>query len=66
MSSAAQLTLTNSSLSSLPIFCMGLFLLADGMHTGFDKHLARFFWEGVGDRRKYHWLTDQKCAPPKD
>jgi hypothetical protein len=30
---------------------MGLFLLADGTHAGFDKHLARFFWEGIGDKK---------------
>jgi mannosylglycoprotein endo-beta-mannosidase len=43
MSSAARLTLINSSLSSLTTFTMGLFLLAEGTHAGFDKHLARFF-----------------------
>jgi hypothetical protein len=24
---------------------MGLFLLANGTHAGFDKHRNRFFWE---------------------
>jgi hypothetical protein len=43
MSSAARLTLINSSLSILAIYAMGLFMLADGTHAGFDKHLARFF-----------------------
>jgi hypothetical protein len=33
---------------------MGLFLLAEGTHAGFDKHMERFFWEGVGDKRKFH------------
>jgi hypothetical protein len=33
MSSAARLVLTNSSLSSLPMFAMGLFLLAEGVHA---------------------------------
>jgi hypothetical protein len=51
-SSAARLILTNASLSSVPIYCMGRFLLVDGTHDGFEKHLARFFWEGVGDTRK--------------
>jgi hypothetical protein len=45
MSSAARLTLINSSLSSLTLYAMGLFLLADGIHASFDKILARFFWE---------------------
>jgi hypothetical protein len=52
MSSAARLTLINSCLTSLTIFSMGLFLLADGTHAGFDRHLARFFWEGVGEKNE--------------
>jgi hypothetical protein len=43
MSSATRLTLINSCLTSLAIFSMGLFVLADGTHAGFDRHLARFF-----------------------
>jgi hypothetical protein len=66
MSSAARLTLINSSLSSLTIFSMGLFLLADGTHAGFDRHLARFFWEGIGDKRKFHWVNWPEVCQPKD
>ena len=66
MSSAARLTLSNSSLSSLPMFVMGLFLLADGTHEGFAKHIARFFWEGVGDKRKYHMVKWVDVCRPKD
>lgn len=54
MSSGARLILTNSSLSSLPMFIMGLFLLADGVHTKLDTPRSRFFWEGAGSKRKYH------------
>jgi hypothetical protein len=43
-------------MSSLLTFVMGLFLLADGTHVGFANHLARFFWEGVGDKQKYHMV----------
>jgi hypothetical protein len=43
MSSAACLTLINACLTRLTIFSMGLLLLADGTHAGFDRHLARFF-----------------------
>ena len=66
MSSAARLTLTNASLVSLPIFNMGLFLLADGTHAAFASHLSRFFWEGVGDKRKYHWVNWPGVCRPKD
>jgi hypothetical protein len=66
MSSAARLTLINSSLSSLTMYAMGLFLLADGTHASFDKHLARFFWEGVLDKRSYHWVNWPEVCRPKD
>jgi hypothetical protein len=66
MSSAARLTFINSSLSSLTTFTMGLFLLAEGTHAGFDKHLARFFWEGIGDKRKFHWVNWPAVCRPKD
>ena len=66
MSSAARLTLTNSSLASLPTFSMGLFLLAEGTHVGFDRHLSRLFWEGVGDKRKFHWVKWPDVCRPKD
>jgi hypothetical protein len=44
---------------------MGLFLLAEGTHAALDKVLARFFWEGVGDKRKYHWLRWEDCCVPQ-
>jgi hypothetical protein len=66
MSSAARLTLINSSLSSLTMYAMGLFLLADGTHASFDKILARFFWEGVSDKHSYHWVNWPEVCRPKD
>jgi hypothetical protein len=45
---------------------MELFLLADGTHAGFDRHLARFFWEGIGDKRKFHWVNWPEVCQPKD
>jgi hypothetical protein len=62
---AARHILTNASLASLPSQCMGLFLLAEGTHDAFDKVLARFFWEGVGEKRKYHWLRWEECCVPQ-
>jgi hypothetical protein len=66
MSSVARLMLINSSLSSLAIYTMGIFLLAHGTHAGFDKHLARFFWEGISDKRKYLWVNWLEVCRPKD
>jgi hypothetical protein len=45
---------------------MGLFLLAEGTHAGFGNLLTRFFWEGVGEKRKYHWLRWDEVCRPKD
>jgi hypothetical protein len=45
---------------------MGLFLLVDGTHAGFDKHICRFFWEGTRDKRKYHWVNWTEVCKPKD
>ncbi|XP_073351828.1 uncharacterized protein [Aegilops tauschii subsp. strangulata] len=64
-SSGARLILTNSSLSSLPMFVMGLFLLADGVHTKMDTPRARFFWEGAGPKHKYHMVKWQAVCRPK-
>jgi hypothetical protein len=44
---------------------MGMFLLADGTHIGFDKHRNRFFWEGQGDKRKYHLVNWKNICRPK-
>jgi hypothetical protein len=62
---AARHILTKASMASLPSHYMGLFLLAEGTHAAFDKVLARFFWEGVGDKRKYHWLRWEDCCAPQ-
>jgi hypothetical protein len=48
------------------MYAMGLFLLADGIHASFDKILARFFWEGVSDKRSYHWVNWPEVCQPKD
>jgi hypothetical protein len=45
---------------------MSLHLLADGTHEGFDKHRSRFFWEGVGENRKQHWVSWPDVCQPKD
>jgi hypothetical protein len=65
MSSTARLTLIDACLSNLPLHSMALFLLADGTHAGFDKHRNRFFWEGQGTKRKFHWVNWQEIYQPK-
>ena len=66
LSKAARLVLTNSSLSSLPMLAMGLFLLAEGVHAKFDTPRAKFFWEGTSPNRKYHMDKGAWVCRPKD
>jgi hypothetical protein len=66
MSLAARLILTDSCLSSMTLHTMSLFLLADWTHAGFDKHMSRLFWEGVGDKHKQHWVSWPEVCKPKD
>jgi hypothetical protein len=65
LASAGRLELTNSCLTSLPLFAMSMYLLHDGTHKAMDKHRARFFWEGVGNRRKYHMVDWATVCKPK-
>jgi hypothetical protein len=66
MSSGGRLILSNSCLSSLPQFAMGLFLLHDGIHAKFDSHRARFYWEGSGPKRRYHLVNWPAVCRPKE
>jgi hypothetical protein len=65
MSSAAHLTLINSSLASIPTFVMAMFLLADGTHDAFDKHLPHFSCKEWRISGTTTWLTDQTCVDPR-
>jgi hypothetical protein len=47
LASAGRLELTNSCLSNLPMFAMGVYLHG-ATHKGMDTPRARFFWEGTG------------------
>jgi hypothetical protein len=65
LASAGRLELTNSCLSSLPQFAMSLYMLFDSTHKAMDKPRSRFFWEGVGNKRKYHMVDWATVCKPK-
>jgi hypothetical protein len=65
MSSAARLTLIDACLSNLPLYTMGLFLLADGTHAAMDRHRNRFFWEGQSAAKKFHMVNWKTICQPK-
>ena len=43
-----------------------MFLLADGVHAKFDTARSKFFWEGTGNKKKYHLIKwAALCCPKK-
>jgi hypothetical protein len=65
LASAGRLELTNSCLSSLPMFAMGIYLLHESTHGTMNKSRSRFFLEGVGNKRKYHMVDWATVCRPK-
>ena len=47
------------------MYLMGLFLLPEGIHSAFDRDLARFFWQGANGRPKYHMVKWADICLPK-
>lgn len=66
LTSGRKLTLTNSCLSSIPIYCMGFYLLKDGIHSKMDSIRAKFLWQGAEDKFKYHMAKWEMVCRPKD
>ena len=55
-SSGARSILLNSCLDSIPSYAMGFYLLFEGNHYKMDMSRARFYWEGVGNKKKHHMV----------
>jgi hypothetical protein len=66
LSSGGKLILTNSSLTSLPMYTMGFYLLPKGTHEAMDSIRSKFFWQGVGEEFKYHMAKWDVISRPKD
>lgn len=66
LSSGGRQILTNSCLSSIPLYCMGFYLLKDGVHDKIDSIRAKFPWRGAEDKFKYHMAKFEMVARPKD
>lgn len=64
LTSGGRLILTNTSLSSLPIYTMGVYRLQEGVHQQMDSIRANFFWQGTSEKFKYHMTRwDNMCLP---
>jgi hypothetical protein len=56
LSSGGKTILIDSSLSSIPMYTMGVYELYEGNYKMLDSIRARFFWQGTGKKRKYHMV----------
>jgi hypothetical protein len=45
-----------SSLSSLPNYTMGVYLLPEEVHHKMDSARANFFWDSGQKKKKYHMV----------
>lgn len=66
LTSGGRLILTNSCLSSIPIYCMGFYMLKEGIHNQMDGIRARFLWQGAEEKFKYHMAKWDMVGRPKD
>jgi hypothetical protein len=53
---AGRTTLINSSLSSIAIYQMSIYLLPKTITEALDKQRRMFFWQGGSTKRKYRLL----------
>jgi hypothetical protein len=58
--------LINSSLTSIPMYTMGFYWIHEGTHPRFDSTRGNFFWEGVGNKKKYHMIKWEALDKPKE
>lgn len=66
MTSGGRLILTNTSLSNLPIFRMGMYKLKEGVHQQMDSIRTKFFGQGASDKSKYDMVKWENMCIPKD
>lgn len=66
LSSGGKSILINSSLTSIPMYTMGFYWLYEGTHQRFDTSRGKFFWEGIGNKKKYHMIKWDAFDKPKE
>ncbi|KAE8820418.1 Heparanase-like protein 2 [Hordeum vulgare] len=65
-SKGSKTVLISVNLASLPMYMMGMYILSEGVHSSFDKELARFFWQARDGSPKYHMVKWADICLPKD
>jgi len=66
LSYGGKAVLLNSSLTSIPMYLMGFYLLYEGNHQRMDTARACFFWQEIGKKKKYHMMRWEALSVPKD
>jgi hypothetical protein len=66
LSSGGKMILTESCLSSIPTYTMGIYHLQEEIHHKMDMAGANFFWHGPHQKRKYHMAKWRVMASPKE
>lgn len=56
----------NSCLSSAPLYAMGFYSLPEGFHAKMDAARSKFYWQGTGEKRKYHMIKWEALCRPKE
>jgi hypothetical protein len=64
MSSSGKSILIESSLSSLPNYTMGVYLLPEEVHHKMDSARANFYWDS--GKKKYHMVKWANSARPRN
>jgi hypothetical protein len=57
--------LIQSSLSSIPNYTMGIYMLQDEIHQKMGSARVNFFWHGPFPKKKYHMASWELLASPK-
>jgi len=65
LSSGGRLILTNASLSNMPTYVMGMFLLPETTHQQMDEVRSKFLWRGHETKFKYHMVRWENVCFPK-
>ena len=65
LSIGGRATLINFCLSSIPIYCMSMYLIPKTVIKSMDKIRKRFFWQGGGKKKKYYLVKWSKICIPK-
>ena len=65
LTSGGRHILTNSCLSSIPLYCMDFYYQQDGIHKKMDSIKAKFLWQGAKDKFRYHMAKLEMVSRPK-